>query len=636
MKCTRLIVSAVAFAIASVAAMAQIDIDAIKRDTGYYYAEGFGLTDREAHDDALATLSRQISAVIVDYMSSTSGKSMSGNEITGTEYFDERVLKSYSEATLSNVTAIFTRHQPDAAVFVYVEKAEIDRMFERRKQLAIDYAKTARKAEGRLQIDDALRYYYWSMMAAQSMPEPVYVDIDGQTVNCAMLDQHIKAILGRLKANLAGCQSAGNRVFAQLRITYDGNPVSSVEVSYFNGSRYDGPIIVRDGECELELTDFPADNKLRIEYEYAYKADDGMEISHIINNVNPKKIDVASIDIPVKVDGKHGTMKPEKKSGDGFAPVVPTSELGISPVQVEATPTINQSKIIDTAPYLEAMDKVEAAIKAKNPQQAFNCFTPEGYDLFNTLLTKTGAVSMVGGDRSYTFTGIPGNMVIGRGCKIKIRYSTGKTFMENLVFRFDATSHKICSLALALTQKAEDDIFNAAVNWPMVSRYTILQFMEDYQTAFLLKREKYIESIFADDAIIITGTMIKKATKAQLGDRLIDDGLDIDLGNGRTLYRKQNKTQYLNAVKKHFKNREYIHLTFEDNKTKVITSPRIPAGTAFAIEINQSYDSSVYSDKGYLTLLLDASKDLPIIHVRLWQPDKTDLDIDQFINHFPM
>ena len=57
----------------------------------------------------------------------------------------------------------------------------------------------------------------------------------------------------------------------------------------------------------------------------------------------------------------------------------------------------------------------------------------------------------------------------------------------------------------------------------------------------------------------------------------------------------------------------------------------IPAGTAFAIEIKQNYRSPVYSDKGYLTLLLDVSKRPAIIHARLWQPNKIDIELEQFI-----
>ena len=63
--------------------------------------------------------------------------------------------------------------------------------------------------------------------------------------------------------------------------------------------------------------------------------------------------------------------------------------------------------------------------------------------------------------------------------------------------------------------------------------------------------------------------------------------------------------------------------------------PGVAAGGAFGIEIRQRYASSTYSDDGYLTLLLDPSGELPLIHVRLWQPNKSDLmDLDEFLSIF--
>ena len=201
--------------------------------------------------------------------------------------------------------------------------------------------------------------------------------------------------------------------------------------------------------------------------------------------------------------------------------------------------------------------------------------------------------------------------------------------MENLVFRFNETDGKIQSVAFALTRKAEDDIFNAASSWTDISRFTILQFMEDYQTAYALKRLDYIEKIFSDDAIIITGTVLKSAPQVKM------EGVALDMGRKDVHFTKQNKQQYMINLRRHFNDREYIHLTFEDNITKVINAPRIQPGTAFAIQISQMYNSPVYSDKGYLTLVLDASKELPIIHVRMWQPDKKEMmTIEDFINKF--
>ena len=113
------------------------------------------------------------------------------------------------------------------------------------------------------------------------------------------------------------------------------------------------------------------------------------------------------------------------------------------------------------------------------------------------------------------------------------------------------------------------------------------------------------------------------------------EGMPIDFGNTDVRFTRQNKQQYLSNLRRHFNEREYIHLTFEDNQTKVINAPRIPRGTAFAIQINQLYNSPIYSDRGYLTLILDASKELPVIHVRLWQPEKSNmLTLDEFMNKF--
>lgn len=240
----------------------------------------------------------------------------------------------------------------------------------------------------------------------------------------------------------------------------------------------------------------------------------------------------------------------------------------------------------------------------------------------------TGRISLVGSNQQYHFVRANGQ-VLGKDCKVKIRFSNGRSFMEKLTFRFDEKTKKIQSLALALTKKAEDDIFNAASTWPEVSRYTILQFMEDYQTAYLLQRIDYLDKIFSDDAIIITGTMLKTAPKAQV------EGLPVDFGKNDIRYTRLNKKQFIEKLRTHFNEREYVHLTFEDNVTQVINAPSLPPATAFVIQIRQIYNSPVYSDQGYLTLVLDASKELPIIHVRMWQPDKSDMmSIEEFMSKF--
>jgi hypothetical protein len=42
-------------------------------------------------------------------------------------------------------------------------------------------------------------------------------------------------------------------------------------------------------------------------------------------------------------------------------------------------------------------------------------------------------------------------------------------------------------------------------SWSEYSRVTIINFIENYKTAYALKRLDYIESIFSDNALIIVG-----------------------------------------------------------------------------------------------------------------------------------
>ena len=48
----------------------------------------------------------------------------------------------------------------------------------------------------------------------------------------------------------------------------------------------------------------------------------------------------------------------------------------------------------------------------------------------------------------------------------------------------------------------------------------------------------------------------------------------------------------------------------------------------FGVRLLQEYNSASYGDKGYLFLLVDLrDTKRPVIHVRAWQPDKTDENV---------
>lgn len=590
-------------------------IDEIKKNSNYIWGEGNGTTMSDAEGEALRQMSVQISVSVYN---------SSYDEESNDNSVQKAVLQSVSSAKFTNVQMRVLEEEPNAKVFCFMPRSEVKKMFEKRANHIANMVDAGKTAESRMMIDEALRNYYWALVLAKTTPEPVEIEFnDKKGEATSLLPIKIKSVLAMINASVDEIQDGKNLI---LGFTYNGKPVSSLNFKYNDGQSIVGPIVARDGIGEASMASIPADGKLHLTYELRFR-----------NEVDPTDSDIAgafnagllpninsSVAIAIKSNSK-------KKAA---APVLASAEM------LAAQPTNDKRSIAmqnadNTDDLQQAVLAVEAAISSNNPKSAFNYFTPEGYTLFANLMAKNGKVTLVGKAQNHNFI-IADGYIIGRATNIKRQFRNGKAFMEKLVYRFNPESRKIESVAFALTQRAENDIMNAAASWPEVSRWAILNFMEDYQTAFALKRTDYINSIFSDDALIITGTILKKLDNAE---RAFDRSKSLDLGGPKDIaYSQLSKTEYIDRLRKIFSTREYVHLQFEDNVTRMIDLPAINGinkGAAFGIEIKQRYESTGYSDDGYLTMVFDTRGKLPIIHVRLWQPDKNNMmSLQEFISRF--
>lgn len=137
-------------------------------------------------------------------------------------------------------------------------------------------------------------------------------------------------------------------------------------------------------------------------------------------------------------------------------------------------------------------------------------------------------------------------------------------------------------------------------------RQLILDYVEQFRTAYNQKDIKFLEQVFSDDALIITGRVIN--TKHEEG-----------FMTQEVVYNKQSKEQYIKNLKGAFARAKYIHVTFDD--IEVMRHPTNP--NFYGVTLHQGYTSSNYHDDGYLFLLWDFTDEAhPQIHVRTWQPDK--------------
>jgi hypothetical protein len=147
-----------------------------------------------------------------------------------------------------------------------------------------------------------------------------------------------------------------------------------------------------------------------------------------------------------------------------------------------------------------------------------------------------------------------------------------------------------------------------------MQRQLILEYVERFRNAYNMKDLNFLEQIFSEDALIITGKVVTT----------VQSDINRNSSNNKKVeYSKQTKRQYLTKLEKIFKANKHINVLFDD--IKVV---RHPARAEFyGVTLKQGYSSDRYSDEGYLFLLWDfTNPDAPQIHVRTWQPDKIDVN----------
>lgn len=139
-------------------------------------------------------------------------------------------------------------------------------------------------------------------------------------------------------------------------------------------------------------------------------------------------------------------------------------------------------------------------------------------------------------------------------------------------------------------------------------RELILKNVEDFKTAYNKKDIAYLEDIFSDDALIVTGKVIRRV-KAEIGLK------------AEVEYTQQSKQKYLQNLRRTFATNSYINVKFDKIRIRRHGSKT----NYYGVTLIQEWNSSHYSDEGILFLVWDFSdENAPKIHVRTWQPMETD------------
>ena len=564
-----------------------------KNNADYIWGQGYGATVKEADREALADLMSKISVQIESdfVIDEREVNTAAGNDAQSTV---KSVVRTYSQGTLKNTrSVIVSEGPPTAAVIRYIKRSELEKIFKDREENVLSYVYSARNAEKAGRIDAALRYYYWASCLLKSLQNPSQVKFtdDGVKYPLSMwIPEQIRTILSLIKVEVTKVE--GQEV--SLLFTYKDKPVTSLDFHYWDGMNYSNIFSAKDGIMQVEMRPGAPTNKFNIQYEYEFRSqmrqDPELEqVMNIFNTVNYKEATVTVLS---------GSKSEQKQAQAVLQTAVANMSMATHAVAVAQPKT-----------FAKTVEQVVSAIKQKNYENVRDCFTAEGYDMFDKLV-HYGNASVIGNPNLQFYQ--LGDRTICRSVPMKFTFKNNRrAFVEDVTFTFDK-DQKIESVAFGLDKTARDDIFNRdAAAWNDSVRMVIATFLENYKTAFALKRLDYIKSIFDDDAIIIVGHVTRHAAKKGENQRYVD--------NEMVRYTRQDKATYLKNLERSFGSNEFINIRFTDNEVKKMGK----GGETYGIQIHQDYYSSTYGDTGYLFLMVDLNEmDAPIIKVRTWQPNR--------------
>lgn len=567
-----------------------ISWDEIKQSPLYLYGEGWGASDAEADKHALADLISKISVNVSSTFTVTEDE-LQQNGQTNSESYARSKVETYSQATLTNTGKIVIAHEPDAHIGRYILRSEIAKIFKSRENRIKEMIGLAKQGERLGKIDDALRYYYWAFCLLKTLQRPnetTYTDESGTHILINWIPNQMNAVFDNI--SIRPIKTENNVI--EIAVEYKKRPVDSFDYTYFDGQNWSNIYSARDGRGVIELSPGAITDNIRIkcEYEYRNEAHIDNEIENVFNIVKGQAFRKSYITV----------------SGAAVNATQPEQNAAVPAIETSETNSI--ASAIDETPYRLIMDNVLNAIASKNYNAAEQYFTPNGADMFRKLINYGKARIL--DSANLQFSEIDGKTVC-RNAAMSFSFRNGmrKSFVEDVVFTFNSDK-KIDYIAFGLGDRAQNDILNKG-EWSLTTRNAIMNFLENYKTAYALKRLDYIEQVFDDNAVIISGCVIRRPKGREL------ENSEQFISNQYVRYTRVNKDEYIDRLRRSFAGKEFINIRFSNNDVRKMSK----GGELYCIQIKQDYYSSNYGDSGYLFLMVDLNRpDAPIIKVRTWQP----------------
>lgn len=574
----------------------------------YYYGKAAAIDQQQAVDKALDSLIKEIAKIYEADFTQLNLEIKKNKTV-----IVEEILRTYTEALNTVVKKDIKLSDNEYIASCSLSKSEINKIFEKRKNLIIDLYEQGMENEIEGKYGYALKLYYFAALLINST---FYKEIHfGEFDLITLLPRKINSILSSLKFKPIQVRKTNpEEVELHLEI-YKGEDIcNQLEFTFWDGSNQIS-VMAKDGKSIFRVKDDAISNdqlKINIKYNYYDSRNEINEVAAVWNLVTKQKF-----------------------SNDKLIDLKRAQDLDNSIAETIKTDSSSKNKIALNEQFkLNIKDKKDCNVIKEISEEAITLITlmdnhdiekigmhySEDTFLVNKIIdiVRYNNISIAGELLEVELNNTFGDYWELRSIPVITKYSSiKKQSFETIILDF-APDGKLYDVNFAIM----DNLYNKFVeqgnridDWG--NRQIIVKFAEKYRTAFLSRDIKTLESIFADEAVIITGRIFKNKKGenrySEVYAKLSDNQPDIE-------YLRHSKTEYLNWQKTLFDSYTDIYLGYSTfNMFKKNSQDSV-----YGISMRQNYNSTNYADEGYLFLLVDFTEDDPQIYVRSWQPQEWD------------
>jgi hypothetical protein len=598
------------------------DFEAIKTGDTHFWGEHCSTNQNESEAIAIDQLLSKIAVNIESSYTNKVSESISDDQAKYKEEV-EGIVKTYSTAQLKNLRTFKEPRSCGIYIFRYIEKDAVNEIFDNRKMLVKNIFDKAAEFEKNLNYANALKYYYYSIVLLNSIPESTleHRGMNLYTEPGFRIPQIMQSI--RFKVINDEMLTDKEREITIAVLNTDGEEVKTLDFSFWDGSNLVSAKSI-DGTATIKLygasTQFTHLDPINIKYDYFENKDEIKEVGDLWNLVQRPPFNY-----PKKLKLGPPTTEEEKIEQEQIKKQVELEPMNESFTLNSFLEEFGNAEVRDE----ESAEEVEA-VTAEELKEIVPDHLTGLQDYFNEQETNPDWESDEFLSNKLTNLEKYNNLsVSNNSSKSDInRTSEGWEFRqltstasypsvkmqskEYLVPDFDSAG-TLVDLNFGIMDGMYDEFRRASRfgnDWD--KRQVMIKFVEKYRTAYMTRNVEQLGTMFAEQAVIITGRVLRVDETAKNNfayEANQDQQPNVE-------YLRETKKEFLERQERLFSTKPDIHLGFS---TFNIIRKNNQEGI-YGISMRQSYTSTNYSDEGYLFLLIDFNDVEPKIYVRAWQP----------------